>query len=57
MWGTVSLIDKNGSFRGEARFDTLKEAEQYMDDYKKRMKKQVDVKVFDESKAETTQKN
>lgn len=57
MWGTVSLIDKNGSFRGEAKFDTLKEAEQYMDDYKKRMKKQVDVKVFDESKAETTQKN
>jgi hypothetical protein len=57
MWGTVSLIDKNGSFRGEARFDTLKEAEQYMDDYKKRMKKQVDVKVFDESTAETTQKN
>jgi hypothetical protein len=57
MWGTVSLIDKNGSFRGEAKFDTLKEAEQYMDDYKKRMKKQVDVKVFDESKAETAQKN
>ena len=57
MWGTVSLIDKNGSFRGEARFNTLKEAEQYMDDYKKRMKKQVDVKVFDESQAETTQKN
>ena len=57
MWGTVSLIDKNGSFRGEAKFDTLKEAEQYMDDYKKRMKKQVDVKVFDDSKAETTQKN
>lgn len=57
MWGTVSLIDKNGSFRGEAKFDTLKEAEQYMDDYKKRMKKQVDVKVFDESQAETTQKN
>ena len=57
MWGTVSLIDKNGSFRGEARFNTLKEAEQYMDDYKKRMKKQVDVKVFDESKAETTEKN
>ncbi|MGI0020274.1 MAG: hypothetical protein ACREAY_07365 [Nitrososphaera sp.] len=57
MWGTVSLIDKNGSFRGEARFDTLKEAEQYMDDYKKRMKKQVDVKVFDDSKAEAAQKN
>ena len=46
----VSLIDKNGSFRGEAKFDTLKEAEQYMEVYyKKRMKKQVDVKVFDDS--------
>jgi hypothetical protein len=57
MWGTVSLIDKNGSFRGEAKFDTLKEAEQYLQDYKKRMKKPVEVKVFDDSKAEPTQKN
>ena len=57
MWGTVSLIDKNGSFRGEAKFDTLKEAEQYLVDYKKRMKKPVEVKVFDDSKAETAQKN
>ena len=57
MWGTVSLIDKNGSFRGEAKFDTLKEAEQYLLDYKKRMKKPVEVKVFDDSKAEPVQKN
>jgi hypothetical protein len=57
MWGTVSLIDKNGSFRGEAKFDTLKEAEQYLQDYKKRMKKPVEVKVFDDSKAEPAQKN
>lgn len=57
MWGTVSLIDKNGSFRGEAKFDTLKEAEQYLQDYKKRMKKPVEVKVFDDSKAEPVQKN
>jgi hypothetical protein len=57
MWGTVSLIDKNGSFRGEAKFDTLKDAEQYLQDYKKRMKKPVEVKVFDDSKAEPVQKN
>ena len=57
IWGTVSLIDKNGSFRGEARFDTLKEAERYMEDYKRRMKKAVDVRVFDDSPAETAQKN
>jgi len=52
IWGTVSLIDKNGSFRGEARFETRKVAEQYMQESKKRMKKPVDVQVFDESEAE-----
>lgn len=49
IWGTVSLIDKNGSFRGEAKFETRKEAEEYLIVYKRRMKKPVDVKVFDES--------
>jgi hypothetical protein len=34
----VSLIDKNGSFRGEAKFETLKEAEDYLAEYLKRMK-------------------
>jgi hypothetical protein len=34
----VSLIDKNGSFRGEAKFETRKEAEEYLADYLKRMK-------------------
>jgi hypothetical protein len=48
-WGTVSLIDENGSFRGEAKFETKAEAEHYMQAYKKRMKKPVEVKVFDES--------
>ena len=38
LWSAVSLIDKNGSFRGEAKFDTLKEAEDYMVEYLKRMK-------------------
>jgi hypothetical protein len=49
MWGTVSLIDENGSFRGEAKFETKKEAEAYLIAYKQRMKKPVGVKVFDES--------
>ncbi|WP_337862661.1 hypothetical protein [Nitrososphaera sp.] len=50
QWGTVSLIDEKGSFRGEAIFDTKEQAEKYAQEYKKRMKKPVDVKVVDESK-------
>jgi hypothetical protein len=38
LWSAVSLIDKNGSFRGEAKFETLKEAEDYLAEYLKRMK-------------------
>ena len=38
LWNAVSLIDKNGSFRGEAKFETKKEAEEYMSDYIKRLK-------------------
>jgi hypothetical protein len=38
LWSAVSLIDKNGSFRGEAKFETLKEAEEYLTEYLKRMK-------------------
>jgi hypothetical protein len=64
MWSAVSLIDKNGSFRGEAKFETRKEAEEYMTDYLKRMKSRQrtgpngygDVKVFDESKPEEFKK-
>ncbi len=60
MWSAVSLIDKNGSFRGEAKFETREEAEDYMADYLKRMKSRIrhspegygDVKLFDESKPE-----
>ena len=26
IWSAVSFIDENGSFRGEARFDTEREA-------------------------------
>lgn len=38
LWSAVSLIDKNGSFRGEAKFETQKEAEEYLADYLTRMK-------------------
>lgn len=58
MWSAVSLIDKNGSFRGEAKFETREEAEEYLIDYLQRMKSRIkhgpegygDVKIFDESK-------
>ena len=43
LWSAVSLIDKNGSFRGEAKFDTQKEAEDYLADYLKRMKDRLEV--------------
>jgi hypothetical protein len=49
MWSAVSLIDENGSFRGEAKFETKKEAEQYMTRYLERMKNPQEVKVFSEN--------
>lgn len=57
MWSAVSLIDKNGSFRGEAKFETREEAEEYMKDYVARIKSRQrtapegygEVKVFDDS--------
>ncbi|MEP0825995.1 MAG: hypothetical protein HRF40_10960 [Nitrososphaera sp.] len=59
-WSAVSLIDENGSFRGEAKFETRKEAEQYMEEYVVRMKSRHrsgtsgygEIRVFDESKQE-----
>jgi hypothetical protein len=69
LWSAVSLIDKNGSFRGEAKFETRKEAEEYMTEYLKRVKKTQklsssrtqQIKIFDdelekEHKAKTHQK-
>jgi hypothetical protein len=58
MWSAVSLIDQNGSFRGEAKFETREEAMEYMADYLKRMKTRLkitpegygEVKVFDDDK-------
>src|SRR5213594_3964333 len=65
MWSAVSLIDQNGSFRGEAKFETRKEAEEYMAEYLKRMKTRLrispegygEVKVFDRDKAIETSNN
>jgi hypothetical protein len=63
MWSAVSLIDQNGSFRGEAKFETREEAIGYMADYLNRMKSRLkvspegygEVKVFDGDKPlETT---
>jgi hypothetical protein len=49
IWSAVSLIDENGSFRGEAKFETRKQAEEYMTAYLKRMKNPQEIKVFNES--------
>ena len=45
-WNAISLIDKNGSFRGEARFETKKEAQKYLEEYKNKMKSPQDLKIF-----------
>jgi hypothetical protein len=47
-WNAISLIDKNGSFRGEARFETKKEAMAYLKEYQDRMKIPAELKVFSE---------
>jgi hypothetical protein len=47
-WNTITLIDKNGSFRGEARFESEKEATDYLRQYKKKMKNPQELKVFSE---------
>jgi hypothetical protein len=48
IWSAVSFIDENGSFRGEARFDTESEARSYLTKYTKKIKKQLDLRVFEE---------
>lgn len=59
LWSAVSLIDKNGSFRGEAKFETRKDAEDYLKEYLKKMKTRTpnsagvgSIKVFDENEEE-----
>ena len=49
VWNAISLIDQNGSFRGEAKFDSKKEALDYLLEYNRRMKHhQQDLKVISE---------
>jgi hypothetical protein len=38
-WDTISLYDENNSFRGEAKFESKKEAEAYLKLYKDRTNK------------------
>jgi hypothetical protein len=47
-WNAISLIDENGSFRGEARFESKKEATKYLEEYKNKMKNPQDLKIFSE---------
>ena len=64
MWSAVSLIDQNGSFRGEAKFETREEAVEYMAEYLERMKSRLkvtpegygEIKVFDGDKPVETAK-
>lgn len=48
IWSAISFIDEKGSFRGEARFDTEREAESYLNQYLKKIKKHQDLRVFEE---------
>ena len=48
-WNDISLIDKNGSFRGEAKFETKKEAQDYLKEYKDKMRVPAQLKVFSEN--------
>ena len=48
IWSAVSFIDENGSFRGEARFHTEREAKSYLNHYIKKIKKHQDLRVFEE---------
>ena len=45
-WNAISRIDKNGSFRGEARFETKREAQKYLEEYKNKMRSPQDLKIF-----------
>jgi hypothetical protein len=56
-WNAISLIDKNGSFRGEARFETKKEAQKYLEEYKNKMKSPQDLKIFSDQSPNTNNQN
>lgn len=38
-WDSISLYDENNSFRGEAKFESKKEAKAYLKSYKDRINK------------------
>jgi hypothetical protein len=48
VWNVVSFIDQNGSFRGEAKFDSKQDALNYLLVYKQRTKTRENLKVFSE---------
>jgi hypothetical protein len=48
QWNAISLIDENGSFRGEAKFETEKMAKDYLEQYRKKMKGGQELQVFSE---------
>jgi hypothetical protein len=50
-WNAISLIDENGSFRGEARFESRKEAQRYLEEYKNKIRSQQELKIFSDSAA------
>ena len=49
MWNAISLIDENGSFRGEAKFHSKKEAQKYLEEYKNKFKTPQELKVFSDN--------
>lgn len=56
-WNAISLIDKNGSFRGEARFESKREAQKYLEEYKNKMKSPQDLKIFSDQSPNNQNKN
>jgi hypothetical protein len=54
-WNAISLIDENGSFRGEARFESKKEAQKYLEEYKNKIRSQQELKIFSDSSASNDQ--
>jgi hypothetical protein len=55
-WNAISLIDKNGSFRGEARFESKIEAQKYLEEYKNKMKSPQDLTIFSDQSPDNQNK-
>jgi hypothetical protein len=43
-WDTISLYDENGSFRGEAKFESKDETLEYIEKYKQRTNERLKAK-------------